>query len=683
VDIHNLCPPTVSRRCGKIAAMEHLPHSPVNGIGRRILPAWSSWYLTMPKLAVALLVVLLVALLWLMRDNERDEQRTTLIGDVLWLEQSIRFHLDGSAQQLQQLALDLGREPADRELFDTRIRHLIRINPDLAQIAWLDAAGVPRAALPSLIAPRQSAANARQRSDEVFDLAKKLGKPVYSRPFEASGAAFFELYVPIYRNDRLAGMLVATHAMSEMLAEVAPWWFVEKYRLYIADDDGRILASRSKLAADEGALAHQLALDPPGYGLTLRVVANRTETRTAQTLISVLMIFLAGVVLWSLWAIRGQMRQRLAAEQALRTEHAFRKAMEDSLTIGMRARDREGRITYVNPAFCEMTGFSAGELIGALPPYPYWNPDEIDRTQELHDRVLDGLAPPEGFELRFRRKNGEYFEALVYEAPLIDADGRHTGWMGSVLDITARKRAEELARQQEEKLHATARLVTMGEMASTLAHELNQPLAAISSYNTGCINKLDSGNFTPDELRGALEKLGLQAQRAGKIIRRVHDFVRRSEPRLADCDLAEIVDDAVGFIEQFAQKRQVHIEREITGWREPLLADAVMIEQVLLNLMRNAIEAMGETPPERRRLIVQVIQHAGQIELRVIDNGSGIAAAVKEKLFAPFFSTKAEGMGMGLNICRSIIEFHKGRLWVEDKAGGGTIFAFTLPSGSR
>lgn len=677
--------------CGKIVAMEDLPHSASAGAAKRALPAWSSWYLTMPKLAVALLVVLLVALLWLMRDNEREEQRTTLIGDVLWLEQSIRFHLDGNAQQLQQLALDLARgsgsgsetEAGNRELFDTRIRHLIRINPDLAQIAWLDADGAPRAALPSLIAPRQSAENARQRSEEAFDLARKLGKPVYSRPFQASGGAFFELYVPIYRDNQLTGMLVASHAMNELLVEVAPWWFIEKYRVYVADDDGRLLASRSKLEAGDSALFHQLPLDPPGYGLTLRVVANHVETSTAQTLITVLIIFLAGVVLWSLWAIRGQMRQRLAAEQALRTEHAFRKAMEDSLTIGMRARDREGRITYVNPAFCEMTGFAAGELIGALPPYPYWNPDEIDRTRELHDRVLDGLAPPEGFELRFCRKNREYFDALVYEAPLIDADGRHTGWMGSVLDITERKRAEELARQQEEKLHATARLVTMGEMASTLAHELNQPLAAISSYNTGCINKLDSGNFTPDELRGALEKLGAQAQRAGKIIRRVHDFVRRSEPRLAECDLAEIVDDAVGFIEPFAQKRQVRIERQIAGWREPLQADAVMIEQVLLNLMRNAVEAMGETPPERRRLLVRIVQHAGQIELHVIDNGSGIAAAVKEKLFAPFFSTKAEGMGMGLNICRSIIEFHKGRLWVEDNAGGGTVFAFTLPTGRR
>lgn len=645
-------------------------------------PAWSSWYLTMPKLAVGLLVVLLIALLWLLQDNEKEEQRATLIADVLWLEQSFRFHLEGNAEQLLQLSLDLARSADSDKLFDTRARHLLKTSPELAQLAWLDYNGVTREALPSHISPRQGAASGsttRERTEDSFELAKKLGKPVFSRPYAAQGEFFFELHVPVYRGDQLTGMLVATHSIGGLVGQLVPWWFVEKYQLHIIDDDSTILASKSKIDAGPVTLSHQVALDPPGYGLALKAMANRVATSTAQNLIMTLIIFLAAAVFWSLWAIRGLMRHRLAAEQALRSEHAFRKAMEDSLTVGMRARDREGRITYVNPAFCEMTGFDANELIGALPPYPYWNPDEINRTRELHNRVLDGLAPPEGFELRFRRKNGDFFDALVYEAPLIDADNQHTGWMGSVLDITERKQAEELARQQEEKLQATSRLVTMGEMASTLAHELNQPLAAISSYNTGCMNKLDSGKYTPEELRGAMEKLGVQAQRAGKIIRRVHDFVRKSEPQLADCDLAEVIDDAVGFIEHLAQKRSVRIEREIPGWRQPLLADQVMIEQVLLNLMRNAIEAMSETPPESRRLSVRVTQHDGLIEVRVIDNGSGIADSVMERLFTPFFSTKPNGMGMGLNICRSIIEYHKGRLWVENNPDGGTTFAFTLP----
>lgn len=646
-------------------------------------PNWSNWYLTLPKLAIGLLLIMLVALLWQLRENERDDQRTSLVADVLWLEQNIRFHLEGNADQLQQLALDLVQEQESRRVFDTRVRHILKNNPELTHILWLGADSKLTSALPNEIVPRQALDTLGQSSEsEALDLAEKLGKPVYSGVYTAQNTTQFELYVPFYRGNKLKGVLVGVYSLNSLLGQLVPWWFAEKYQVQVVDDDNNILAAKSRAVAGKPTAVYQLSLEPPGHGLILRATAHESAGNTAQRLISAVIVLLAGAVFWSLWAIRNLIRRRLAAEQALRAEHAYRKAMEDSLTVGMRARDREGRITYVNPAFCEMTGFDASELIGALPPYPYWNPDELDRTRELHDKVLDGLAPPQGFELRFRHKNGSYFEALVYEAPLIDTDGQHTGWMGSVLDITERKQAMELARQQEEKLQATSRLVTMGEMASTLAHELNQPLAAISSYNTGCMNKLTSGHYTPDELLGAMEKLGVQAQRAGKIIRRVHDFVRKSEPKLADCDLAEVVDDSIGFIEPLAHKRNVRIIREIPGWRHPLQADQVMIEQVLLNLMRNAIEAMAETPPERRQLTVQVSQHEGVVEVRVIDNGSGIADAVMERLFTPFFSTKPSGMGMGLNICRSIIEFHKGRLWVENNPQGGTIFVFTLPLGS-
>lgn len=657
-----------------------------NLLTRPVLPAaphWSNWYLTLPKLAIGLLVIMLVALLWLLRENELDDQRTSLVADVLWLEQNIRFHLEGNADQLQQLAIDLVQDQDSKRVFDTRVRHILKNNPELTHILWLAADGKLKSALPSEIVPRQALdALGESGGTDALDLSKKLGKPVYSDIYATQNMAQFELYVPFYQGNQLRGVLVGVYSLNSLLGQLVPWWFAEKYQVQVIDDDNSVLASKSRAVAGNPTAVYQIPLEPPGHGLILRATAQESAGNTAQRLITAVIVLLAGAVFWSLWAIRSLIRRRLAAEQALRTEHAFRKAMEDSLTVGMRARDREGRITYVNPAFCEMTGFEASELIGALPPYPYWNPDELDRTRELHDKVLDGLAPPQGFELRFRHKNGSYFDALVYEAPLIDSDGRHTGWMGSVLDITERKQAMELARQQEEKLQATSRLVTMGEMASTLAHELNQPLAAISSYNTGCMNKLESGHYTPDELRGAMEKLGVQAQRAGKIIRRVHDFVRKSEPKLADCDLAEVIDDSIGFIEPLAHKRSVRISREIPGWRHPLQADQVMIEQVLLNLMRNAIEAMNETPPEKRQLTVHVSQHEEQVEVRVIDNGSGMADAVRERLFTPFFSTKPNGMGMGLNICRSIIEFHKGRLWVENNPEGGTIFVFTLPLGS-
>jgi len=646
----------------------------------RLAPRWSNWYLTMPKLAVGLLLVLLVALLWLLRENELDDQRSTLIADVLWLEQSFRFHLDGNTDQLQQLALDLPSEADGNKLFQTRAKHLLKNNPELTQIIWLDQESRIVNALPNPISARQPHEPfGDDAAARAFEIASKLGKPVYTEPFLTGQTAQFELYVPVFQDARLRGMLVGVYSLNNLFQQVTPWWFAEKYRVSVLDDNGAVLASKSKVDTTATNISYEVELEPPGHGLMLQATAYRVAGNFAQTIIAAVIVALAGAVLWSLWAIRGLIQRRLLAEQALRSEHAFRKAMEDSLTVGMRARDLEGRITYANPAFCQMVGFRVDELVGAVPPMPYWAPEEMEKTRALHNAVMEGNAPHEGFEIRFMRKDSSRFDALVYEAPLIDADGRHTGWMASIVDVTARKHAEELARQQQEKLQLTSRLVTMGEMASTLAHELNQPLAAITSYNTGCLNKLESGAFTRDELSGALTKLGVQAQRAGRIIRRVHDFVRKSEPKLAPCDLAEIIDDSIGFIEAAARKRHIRIVREIQGMRPELMADQVMLEQVLLNLMRNAIEAMQDEPPERRLLTIKLCQVDRQMEIRVLDLGPGISTEVQEKLFTPFFSTKPEGMGMGLNICRSIIEFHQGRLWLEANPQGGSIFVITLP----
>ncbi|QLH49560.1 MAG: PAS domain S-box protein [Candidatus Accumulibacter cognatus] len=644
---------------------------------------WSNWYLSILKLAVGLLLVLLIALLWLLHRNEVDDQRSTLIADVLWLEQSMRFHLEGNSEQLQQLALDLARARKPGEIFDLRARHILKNNPELRQLLWLDAGarilhGMPTQSL-QRAGQETSGEDPLKRSIELA----RLGKPIYSDAYRTTENSQFEVYVPIFDDGHYRGILLGVYSLNGLLKQQIPWWFAEKYQVRIVDGNGSLLASKSKIDASPTTLSYPVSLDPPGYGMVLQVTVYRGADNLAQTLIATLIIILAAAVFWSLWAVRGLIQRRLFAEQALRSEYAFRKAMEDSLVIGMRARDLDGRVTYANPAFLQMVGFSAEELIGREPPMPYWAPEEMERTLLLNKRVLQGKAPHEGFEIRLMHKNGSRFDALIYEAPLIDADGRQTGWMGSIIDVTERKHAEELARQQQEKLQVTARLVTMGEMASTLAHELNQPLAAITSYNTGCLNKLESGNFTTTQLKEALGKLAVQAQRAGHIIRRVHDFVRKSEPKLAPCDLAEAVDDSIGFIEGAAKSRGVRIVREIPGRRPELLADQVMIEQVLLNLMRNGIEAMAEAPADRRRLTVKLSQRENQMEIRVIDHGPGIPPEVEEKLFTPLFSTKADGMGMGLSICRSIIEFHHGRLWVESNPEGGSIFVMTLPIGRQ
>jgi two-component system sensor histidine kinase DctS len=320
-----------------------------------------------------------------------------------------------------------------------------------------------------------------------------------------------------------------------------------------------------------------------------------------------------------------------------------------------------------------------------LRPMPYWAPEEMAEYEGRFKKVLAGHATPQ-FETVFQRSDGVRVPVLVLEAPLVDTHGRHTGWMSSVLDITDRKRAEELSRQQQEKLETSARLATMGEISSMLAHELNQPLAAISSYTAGALNVLTRSADAPPAtapldlgmLRRALEQANTQARRAGQIIRSVHEFVKKREPRRETVAVQHVVDGIRALIDLQARQSYVSLLLDIAPDLPPVLADRVLLEQVLLNLTRNAIEAMQAVEPARRVLKIAAAQDGGQVAVSVIDNGHGIAPEVAERLFSPFFSTKAEGMGMGLSVCRTAIEFHGGTLDHAANPGGGTIFTFSL-----
>ncbi|EME70070.1 C4-dicarboxylate transport sensor protein dctS [Paramagnetospirillum caucaseum] len=637
----------------------------------------------MPVVAMGLVVMLLGVLLWLLHRNEVEEEKRVLIQDILWVEQNLHFHLSSGVERLEQLADLAGRDggPHSGE-FGLQGRALIATSPEIERIIVRDADGAVLHALPPSEAG--GAAGGDPQWPASHALARLSGRPVYGPPFTVEGkGARFEVEVPVFRGGHFAGTVAGVFSLDSMLARHVPWWFAQAYRLEIIDANGALVAAKSQLSPSEPGASYSLRFEPPGHGLELVAIAYHSDPQLLRNVLAAAIFILSILSLSSLWALRRHVRRRLAAEQALRTEHSFRKAMEDSLTVGMRARDLEGRITYVNPAFCHMVGWTAEELVGTVPPMLYWVPEDLEHTYELHRAVLRGEAPVEGFELVFRRKNGERFNALIYEAPLIDSEGRHTGWMASVLDVTERKRAEELSRQHQEKLQHTARLITMGEMASTLAHELNQPLSAIASYAAGCLNRLSAGDARAEELVPPLTKLGAQAQRAGQIIRRIHDFVRKSEPMVVPCFLDEIIEGAVGFLEPDARKRGIRIDLDLAlepkTARPRVEADHILIEQVILNLVRNAMEAMGQTPRAQRILSISLQSRDGQARLRVADRGSGIAPEVASNLFSPFFTTKEAGMGMGLNICRSIVEAHRGHLWFEPNPEGGSIFLFTLP----
>ena len=641
----------------------------------------------MPIVAMVLVVLLLGVFLWLLDRSEREEEALTLIKDILWVEQNLHFQLTSDEEKLQHLAETLGREDGDMRHFAAVARHVVIANPAIQRVIRLDAQGRPVMSEPPIEDdPAEDDSFGPSPRADAFLIAQSSGRRVFSAPYRLEGTdTAFEIMIPVFRGQEFAGALVGVLSIEAMLTHHVPWWFAQRYQLEVVDPYGAILGAKSRIEVPEPRHSHTVPFDPPGHGLTLVATVHQVGGNVGRNILVAAIFALTVSALWSLWAVRRHIARRIRAEEALRAEHAFRKAMEDSLTVGMRARDLDGRIIYVNPAFCRMVGWTAEELVGSGPVMPYWVPEDREHTEEVFRAVLAGNAPSNGFELRFRRANGERFDALIYEAPLIDAKGRHTGWMGSVLDITERKRAEELARQQQERLQQTARLITMGEMASTLAHELNQPLSAIASYCTGCLNRLRSGSVQPDELAVALDKLAGQARRAGQIIRRVHDFVRKNEPNVAPCSLVRVFEDSVALMEADARQLGAKLLLETDYGASargipPVMGDRILLQQVVLNLMRNGIEAMSQTPPDERGLLITVRAEDGMVTARIRDRGCGISSENAEKLFSPFFTTKTEGMGMGLNICRSIIEHHQGRLWFEPDPEGGTAFLFSLPA---
>jgi C4-dicarboxylate-specific signal transduction histidine kinase len=246
-------------------------------------------------------------------------------------------------------------------------------------------------------------------------------------------------------------------------------------------------------------------------------------------------------------------------------------------------------------------------------------------------------------------------------------------------DITLQKQTQELNRQQQEKLQLTARLISVGEMASTLAHELNQPLAAIANYNMGCVRRLRSGEYAAQDLLDAMEKSNAQAERAGKIIQRVREMVRRRDPQRAECSINDIITDIAHMIEIEAEKNGVALSLRLAPSLPRVMGDRGMLEQAILNLTRNAIEAMRDTPAAARSLMIASrCDDRAMIEIDVCDSGCGIPDELADNLFTPFFTTKRDGMGMGLTICRSIAEFHDGRLWASRNADAGSTFHFSL-----
>src|SRR5471032_971290 len=639
----------------------------------------------LPIMLVLFFLAILIWLPWQARQMESNERQEQLIADTLWVEQTIRFQLARDEESLRGLGVEIsaGRLPPGQT--HERLARLLKNGHELLRVIWLR----PDDSLAASRDPQAARVELSEASRATMELARKTRHALYTQPeaqtpnqSAAPAAVLMDYHVPLFRGDDYVGDLVATYQASALLEEMVPWWFAQDNQVSLIDRDDKVLARRAAAGPGHGVYTHKRALDLPGATVTLVTDSVKSEPQLLPNLLVGSVIVLSLGLLWSLLALWGHISRRLEAEGALRQQMSFRTAMENSLVTGLRARDLEGRITYVNPAFCQIVGYPPEELVGKLPPMPYWAPEAMDEYQRRFAGVLAGTITPQ-FETIFQRADGQRVPVLIFEAPLVDNDGRQTGWMGSILDISDRKRIEEVNRQQQEKLQASARLATMGEIASMLAHELNQPLAAISSYTTGALNVLARGSTVDaDLLRPALEQASLQAQRAGQIIRSVHEFVKKREPQRQQLAIATLMDGIAALIELQARQFYVAIRSEIPAGLPCVRADRMMIEQVLLNLTRNAIEAMAHIAPQRRvlRVVADYDAAQSQVTVAVIDQGHGIAPDVAERLFSPFFSTKAEGMGMGLNICRTALEYHGGALHYRANPEGGTIFTFALPA---
>jgi PAS domain S-box-containing protein len=319
-----------------------------------------------------------------------------------------------------------------------------------------------------------------------------------------------------------------------------------------------------------------------------------------------------------------------------------------------------GVLVYANPASDAMLGQCAGDGEDAGLP-PRW-------LEAVRSSLADGQQREQEHEV-----GGQVYSLLF--API-----RELGYVNIYArDITAVRRAEQEARQHQAELVHVCRLSTMGEVATGMAHELNQPLSAIANYASGCSRRIRTGVGEPQELASAMDQIGTQAQRAGEIIRRLRALVGKQAPVRAEADLNHLVREVCSFVEFDTGKLGVNIDLDLAEGRLPVEVDLVQIEQVLLNLVRNALDALEERPAGERRLWIRTRTRGMTAEVSVHDNGGGIPAEEMGRLFDPFFTTKATGMGMGLPISQTILEDHQGEIWAESRPGAGTVFHVRLP----
>jgi two-component system sensor histidine kinase DctS len=496
-------------------------------------------------------------------------------------------------------------------------------------------------------------------------------------------AEHFVVTVPS-TDEKSAGQLLARYEIADLLLSTDLAWLNRRYQVDFLSELGEVIAT----TAIPGKIPYGVKYEKPLTSFkdtTLRltpfeaIASWHSNSRTLALLGGLLLLGGAASQL-----LRREMSHVTRAIATSQTEAAWRQSMEDSALVGLRARDPSGRILYVNKTLCSMVGYPREELIGLIPPLPFWPPEAIDGMMARNMNTLAGEAPTGGYETRWKHRDGRLLDVMIFESPLVNSDGVPIGWMGSIVDISERKSLEEKDRLHVETMAQHARLNDMGLIASELAHEINQPLTAIASYSAGlniAIQKQLPGNT---DFIGAVDAIHRNAKKAGDIVNWIRQQSSRSASKRLECDLNTLVADTLEQRKRQIERKQVQVQVDLASDLPMVRVDRIGVEQVIANLVRNAADAM-ETHNNVRTIWISTKQllnpstNEKVLQVSVRDCGVGLKGRTIDMLCSTFYSTKNNGMGLGLGICRAIVESHGGKLRATEVAGGGAELSFTIP----
>jgi two-component system sensor histidine kinase DctS len=341
---------------------------------------WPSqkWRLLIPILLVLLFLAILIWLPWQAQRMEANERQEQLIADTLWVEQAIHFQLDRNEEILRQMGKDIIQEQLSAEKATERFRQLLKSNHEIHRIVWLDANNLVLSSTSDSSIALQAIA---PRSNNVTSCLAPQLEP------NTKNSYLLSCQIPLTKDKDFHGSIVISYRLQNILEEMAPWWFAQDNQISLLNSDEILLANRSAGGAGKNIYTHNRALELPGLALILRTNSIKSEPKLLSNLLVLSVVLLSLGLVWSLIALWRDINRRLAAEGALRKQVAFSNAMENSLLTGLRARDMEGRLTYVNPAFCNMVGLRAEEIVGHVPPMPYWAPEAFAEYQERFSQM--------------------------------------------------------------------------------------------------------------------------------------------------------------------------------------------------------------------------------------------------------------------------------------------------------